>query len=256
MCWQSLDVNHRGRFERKPDASVVTETDRAIQTHICQEIRKAFPGHAMLGEETLQESDAVNDPDPADARFCWVIDPLDGTRNYIAGFPIFGTSIAVLDHGRPVVGVVAEHNLGQVYAAVSNGGATLNGKSISVEEAEPDHDFLVAVPSTKDETSVRILQNWIATEGFVLRNTGSTAHHLAMVASGSLAAAFSKRSKIWDIAAGVLLIEEAGGRITGLDGRGHVPFALDADPNQDLPFLAGAPNTHTRLLEMVRRILD
>ena len=100
-----------------------------------------------------------------------------------------------------------------------------------------------------------VLQSWAATEGFVCRNLGSTALHLAMVASGVLAGAFAKRSKIWDIAAGWLLVSEAGGRITDIRGQDQLPFALDADPNRDLPFLAAPPEMHKYLLETVRAVV-
>jgi myo-inositol-1(or 4)-monophosphatase len=231
----------------KADDSVVTETDHAIQDHILHAVAQAYPNHAVCAEETVSQPDMHSDR--LAARYCWVVDPIDGTRNYASGLPCFGTSIAVLDRGRPVVGVVTEHNLGHVYAAVRGGGATLNGEPVQVTDPTRHGDVLIGIPSSKDELTVRVLQSWVATEGLVLRNLGSTALHLAMVASGALDAAFCKRAKIWDVAAGTLLVTEAGGRITDPVGRELCPFDLNADPNEDIPTLAAAPPLHERLLQ-------
>jgi myo-inositol-1(or 4)-monophosphatase len=235
----------------KPDTSIVTEVDRTIQDRIFQAIHASYPDHAVLGEETVPCS--VTFPPANQARFCWVVDPLDGTRNYAARFPVFATSIAVLDHGRPCVGVVCEHNLGQVYSAIQGQGTTLDGQPIRAQASLAGDDSLVGIPSSKDALTVSVVQSWAATKGLVCRNLGATAVHLAMVASGALSAAFAKRCKIWDIAAGWLLVKEAGGLITDISGGDHTPFRLDGDPATDIPFLAAAPTLHGRLLESVER---
>lgn len=238
----------RGR--RKADASVVTDTDHAIQAHILDAIGRGYPDHAVCAEETIPTPEAH--ADSGTARYCWVVDPLDGTRNFVSGFPFFATSIAVLDHGRPVVGVVSEHNLKLVYSAVEGGGATLNDRPIRGNDPPKGSDVLLGVPSSKDPLTIGTVCAWVATKGFVLRNVGSTAVHLAMVAAGTLAGAFGKQCKIWDLAAGLLLVTEAGGRITDPDGGDLLPLSLDADPHQDLPFLAAAPNLHRRLLKTLQ----
>jgi fructose-1,6-bisphosphatase/inositol monophosphatase family enzyme len=92
--------------------------------------------------------------------------------------------------------------------------------------------------------------------GLIWRNLGSTALHLGLVASGALTAAFCKRAKIWDVAAGVLLVTESGGRITDLSGADLAPFDLTDPPDRDLPFLAAAPKTHERLLRTIRTALE
>lgn len=238
--------------KRKADNSVVTETDHAIQAHILQTIAEAYPDHAVRAEEVLERPDAH--PEPALARYCWIVDPLDGTRNYACGFPCFSTAIAVLDEGRPVVGVVLEHNAGLLYAVAAGFGATLNGTACRIDQIRKDADMLVGVPSSKDQLTVNVLRSWVATPGLVCRNLGSTAFHLGLVASGALAAAFCKRSKIWDIAAGALLVTETGGRITDLLGADLVPFDLTASPDEDLPFLAAAQEIHERLLNSIRSV--
>ncbi len=235
---------------KKADGSLVTDVDHAIQDGIVDAIGKAYPDHAVCAEETLQPLD--HRPSPNDARYCWVIDPLDGTRNYASGLPCFATSIAVLDNRAPIVGVVLEHNLNHLYTAVSGGGAKLNNAPIHVEELPVHTDTLVGIPSSKDPMTVSVLCGWVATKGLVLRNLGSTALHLAMVASGALDAVFCKQCKIWDIAAGALLISEAGGRLTDPFGETRIPFDLSVDPNADLPTLAAPPEVHKRLQESIR----
>jgi myo-inositol-1(or 4)-monophosphatase len=242
----------RGRTStcRKADNSVVTDTDHRIQAHLVAQIARRFPDHAVVAEERL-----APDPDrpaPTAAEFCWVIDPLDGTRNFVAGLPCFATSIAVLHHGRPVVGAVREHNLGRLYSATAGGGAALDGEPIRVCEADPAHDFLVGIPSSKDEWSNRLISRWVSDRKLVIRNLGSAAVQLAMVADGALAGMFCRKCKIWDIAAGILLIREAGGKVTDADGRDLDALPLDADVARSLPILAAEPTLHGRLLRTVQ----
>ena len=237
----------RAVVSRKPDASVVTEADRAIETHILGAIRDAYPDHATCAEES------AGDPNPerSQTRYCWVVDPIDGTRNYVSGFPGYCTSIAVLDRGQSVVGVILNHNGGDLYVATAGGGATLNGQAVHVAEVRKGDDLLVGVPSSKDGLTVAVVGSWLAMPGMICRNIGSTALHMGMVAAGQLGGSFCKQCKIWDVAAGGLLVEEAGGRVTNLQGGSLLPFDLTSDPCSDLPHLTAAPGTHERLLEHV-----
>ena len=237
---------------RKADNSPVTEVDRAIETHLLQAIAEAYPDHAVCAEESADQPDR----DHIESRYCWVIDPLDGTRNFVAGLPCFSTSIALLDRGQPLVGVVMEHNLQAMFAAAAGQGATLNDQPLHVWEGDggPETDLLIGIPSSKDHPTVTILQNWTATRGMICRNLGSTALHLGLVAAGMLGAAFCRRCKLWDIAAGALLVTEAGGQITDPTGRPCTPFDLDRNPTEDIPFLAAAPHTHQRLRKSIHTI--
>jgi len=230
----------------KPDKSVVTHVDHDIQRHLVNAIAEACPEHAIIAEEHV-EPVAVY-PSPTTARFCWVIDPLDGTRNYVLGVRCFSTSIALLDRGRPILGVVLEHNLRDLYVAVLGRGTRRNGTPVRVLDPPDGDDLLVGFPSSKDSLAVAVTRAWAAERGLIARNLGSTALQLGLVASGAMAATFAKRSKIWDEAAGALLVTEAGGRFTDASGRDPVPFDLATDPQRDLPFLAGAPRAHARLL--------
>lgn len=230
----------------KADDSVVTEADHMVQDHILKAIAGAYPDHAVCAEEILSLPHQF--PGRTDAQYCWVIDPIDGTRNYASGLPCFSTSIGVLDRGRPVAGVVYEHNIRLLFTAGLGMGAHRNGMKIHVEEVPIGCDVLLGIPSSKDRMSVDILRDWVAEPGLICRNFGSTALHLAYVASGALGAVFCKRAKIWDIAAGLLIVTEAGGRITDAQGADRTSFDLNLDSNEDLPFLAAAPRVHDRLL--------
>jgi len=234
----------------KADRSVVTEADHAIQTYIIEQVAKRFPDHAFIGEESMASS--PGQVDPCTTQYTWVVDPIDGTRNYVAGFPSYATSIGVLEHFKPVVGVVHEHLLNRSYTAVKGDGAQRDGQPISVATPPPGTDLLLAGPSSKNRPTTTILQKIITTQGLIYRNVGSSTIHLAMVADGCCAGAFAHRCKLWDIAAGLLIVEEAGGVVTSLTGEPLVPFDLTANLQADIPFVAGNPRDHNRLLDITR----
>lgn len=236
---------------RKHDRSLVTTTDREIQTMITRALHESFPDHAVCGEETEPASRPC--VAPAGTRYCWVVDPLDGTRNYVARLPCFATSIALLDGGVPVVGVIREHNTQQTFSAIRGQGATRNGRRIHVSHDGPGGDHLLGVPTSKDELAVRAAQAWHGASGFVCRNLGSTAFEMGLVATGAMSGMLGCRVKIWDIAAGALIVEEAGGVVTDPNGRAVVPFRMDADPQQDLPTLAASRAMHATLLNSIAR---
>jgi myo-inositol-1(or 4)-monophosphatase len=241
---------HRGRVatQRKPDDSVVTAMDHAIQRDLTAAIRERFPDHVVLGEEGDHAAGRV---ERTQARFVWVLDPLDGTRNFAAGLPCFATAIAVLDRGEPIVGVVYEHNLRRSYAAATGRGARCDGVPIRATDSSAHHDHLVGIPSSKDDLAVAIVRAWAPVQGIVFRSLGSAAMHLASVAAGAMSAAVGIRAKIWDVAAGVVLIREAGGQISTPAGDPLTPFDLSLNPNQDLPFLAATASTHDYFLRSI-----
>ncbi len=237
----------------KADQSLVTEVDGDIQRHILAVIGQVFPDHAIIAEEEQANSDVR--PAPTDARFCWVIDPLDGTRNYACSFPCFSTSIAVLDRGRPVVGVVYGHHMKMLYAATLGGGTTVNDEPVGVGADHPNSELLIGVPSSKDKLTAAVVCRWVESQGFVCRNLGSTALHLGILAAGGLSAVFCKRCKIWDLAAGVLMVTEAGGRVTHLHGDDLALFDLNQDPGVDVPFLATTADAYERVMGSIEDLV-
>jgi myo-inositol-1(or 4)-monophosphatase len=238
----------------KADESVVTDADHQIQAHILSAIGRRYPDHAVCAEETVALPGAH--ACVTDARYVWVIDPLDGTRNYVAGFPVFATAIGVLDKGSPVVGVVREHGRGDLYSAKVGGGAVRNGEPIRIRDQIEGADLLLGFASSKDVLTVNVIRHWAAMPRYVLRNTGSTAAQLALVAVGALAGAFARRVKLWDVAPASLLVLEAGGKITDPSGKPLVPFAVGGDPAANVPYVAGAPAIHDQLLASIRAAND
>lgn len=236
------------RVSIKPDRTVVTEVDLAVQRQVFDSLASEFPDHALVGEED-ESAARLSTRLPG---YAWVVDPIDGTRNYAVGFPCFATSIALLEDGSPVVGVVAEHVSGQLFSARLGGGVTLDGRPVRVSEGEGFRKKLIGIPTSMDVVTQRVVAGWFRRDNLILRNTGSAAYHLALVASGALNAAYGYQCKIWDIAAGALLVFEAGGRMTALDGAALFPWHPGDAPDRNLPSLAAAPRLHETLIQDFR----
>lgn len=242
--WSDRAISH------KQDKSVVTDVDQEIQDRILSAIAAEYPHHAVLAEETVARPGAH--ASVKEARYVWVIDPLDGTRNYVAGFPLFSTGIGVLDRGTPVVGVVREHGRGDLYVARAGQGATRNGQPIHTSDHAEHSDVLLGFASGKDRLTVAVVQRWAATPGDVLRNTGSTAAQIALVACGALAGAFGQRVKLWDVVPPSLLVLEAGGKLTHPLGEPLIPFDLSGDTSANVPYLAADPHIHGQLVKSIQ----
>ncbi|MCP4248196.1 MAG: inositol monophosphatase [bacterium] len=242
----AIILEHQGgaAVRRKADGSEVTDADLAAERHILGAIRSRYPDHAQLAEESGAGSEAVTS-----AEYCWVVDPLDGTRNYTRGFPCFATSIALLREGQPVVGVIREHTTGHVYAAAASSDVTKDGRVIRVAQRKLGRSFIVGVPRIHQNESPTTIQRLL--DRVNVRGTGSTALNLALVASGALDAAFARRCHSWDIAAGYLLVHRAGGVCTSLSGGPLWPMPAEVDPTGRTPFLAAGPHAHAALLDLL-----
>lgn len=238
----------RAQATLKSDGSDVSDTDLAIQQMMVERIAAAHPDHAVLGEEIGYV------PPSGDRRaaptYCWVTDPLDGTRNFVRGVPLFATAIAVLEHGQPVLGLVRSLLTNDVYLAVRGAGATHNRQPITASSQPAGLRTMVALQSTAGGNEASIVRTLAGR--VVLRNLGSTALHLALVASGGVVGAVASECKLWDIAAGALLVEEAGGRCTNWTGDAWFPIAADTYRGQDLPFVAAGPGAYDDLLTKVK----
>ena len=234
----------------KADNSIVTHADLVIEEFILEAIAANYPDHSLCAEEATTRTASA--ADRVAARYCWVVDPIDGTRNFALGFPCFCTAIAVLDHGRPVVGVVREHNSGVTLSAVARGGVVRNGVVVERGDAPTKGDVLIGVPSSKDPFTQDVVRRFSETQGLVLRNLGSTAWQTALVGVGGVAGAFARRCKIWDVAAAALIVTEGGCVITGPHGESRERFDLSADTNDNVPVLAADPHRHKQLLALIK----
>jgi len=199
--------------EKNP-SDLVTEADVTSQRKIKEVVLGAFPNHGFLAEE--------NESIPSrEGNLRWVVDPLDGTTNYVHGIPHYAVSIALVDGHNPLVGVVFEPANGNCYRAIQGAGATLNGAPIRVSPREELAKSVVATSfppkvepgSPEVARFLEVLANCRAT-----RRSGSTAINLAQIAAGQIDAYWSYSTKPWDVAAGALLVREAGGVFTGPAG--------------------------------------
>jgi len=202
----------------KSELDLVTESDLASESLIIDRIRTYYPRHAILAEES-GASEPADRERPSDWR--WIIDPLDGTTNYAHGYPCFCVSIGLKHQGRMEVGVVYDPMRDEVFAAERGQGASLNGRRIRVSSAPNLASALLCTgfPYDVRERSefARHFANFIMNAQGVRRD-GAAALDLAYVAAGRFDGFWEEGLKPWDVAAGVLLIEEAGGRVSNYRG--------------------------------------
>lgn len=216
---------HQGlKIEYKGDADLVTAADRASEALIRERVSKQFPSHDVMGEEQ-----GLND---RGSEYRWYVDPLDGTTNFAHGFPVFAVSMAIErrsgTEAKRIVGVVYDPTRDELFSAEAGKGAQLNGKPIRVSKATQLKECLLATgfPSHKRHKNPNIFfyhQITLRTHG--VRRAGSAALDLCNVASGRFDGFWEFNLNPWDTAAGVLLVEEAGGKVSRYDGS---PFQLDS----------------------------
>lgn len=216
---------------------LVTQVDRACETRIRDILLDAFPDHVVLGEEQGQEGDA---------RFRWIVDPLDGTLNYAHGFPFFCVSIALEVDGEIELGVVLDTPRDVLFQAVRGRGASANGRPISVTtETEPIRAMVATgfayVEGTQHqnlEVFARVLPKFRA-----IRRPGAAALDLCYVAAGHIDGFWELKLSPWDVAAGWLIVQEAGGTVTGGDG---APYRLG-----QRVIVASNGHLHGRLIDLL-----
>lgn len=207
----------RTRFtvSEKSPANLVTEADLASQTAIHTLIRDRFPDHGFLGEEGLDEASDRSD-------YRWVIDPLDGTSNYVHGFPYYAVSIALQKGDELIVGVVYDPNRDEMFSAVKGEGAKLNDQPISTSAVDELKNAMTVaslpIAANPDNPAIaRFLL--IMQHAQTVQRTGSAALNLVYVACGRIEAFWSTSLKPWDVAAGALIVAEASGRVSTIHGQ-------------------------------------
>lgn len=204
---------HKLTVENKAHNDFVTKVDRESENLIVRLLQKAYPDHAFLGEEGGKQGESDYE---------WVIDPLDGTTNFLYGIPQFSVSIALKHKGRLAVGVVYDPLRDEVFSAARGEGATLNSKRIRVSERSSMQGALLGtgIPFRADQNLDMYLQSMkvLLPETAGVRRMGSAALDLAYVASGRFDGFWEIGLHEWDMAAGLLLIQEAGGLASDLTG--------------------------------------
>lgn len=231
----------KARVEYKGEIDLVTDADRASEKRIIEIIKEAFPEHGIYAEESGERS--------SPSRVRWLIDPLDGTTNYAHGLPLFAVSIAVEVDGKIVAGIVYNPAYREKYTAIRGKGAWLNGERLRVSAtSELDKSMLVTgfpyhIRSTgPDQNNLDHFINF-SMRSRAVRRLGSAALDLAYVARGSLDGFWEAFLNPWDLAAGWLLVEEAGGKVTDLRGR---PLTYEARQ-----ILATNGKIHDAMLEVL-----
>jgi myo-inositol-1(or 4)-monophosphatase len=208
------------KIEYKGEADLVTVADRGSEKLIRERIRSQFPGHDVLGEE-----EGLVD---TGSDYRWYVDPLDGTTNFAHGFPVFCVSLAVEYKGKRIAGVVYDPTRDEMFAAEQGNGAFLNQKRIHVSKTVNLGECLVATgfPSHKRHKNPNIFfYHHITLRTHGVRRAGSAALDLCYVAAGRLDGFWEFNLNSWDTAAGVLIVEEAGGKVTRFDGS---PFEINS----------------------------
>jgi myo-inositol-1(or 4)-monophosphatase len=205
------------RVDKKGAIDLVTEIDLQIEREFRQMIAERFPDHAVLGEEFAATGDRE-----AAARYCWVFDPVDGTTNYAHGLPIFCSSLALEIDGTAAVGAVYDPTRRELFTAERGQGAWLNGRPLRVSSEDTLLDSLLVTGfhygiQRDPEELVGLFREFL-TRARAVRRLGSAALDLCYVAAGRFDGYWESKIQPWDVAAGALVVSEAGGRVTTVRG--------------------------------------
>ncbi len=215
------NLGRAGRIEFKGAVDIVTELDKRSEALITDSIKKAFPGHGILAEETPELAAA--------SPFRWIIDPLDGTTNYAHGFPVFCVSIAFEEAGDVKLGVVYNPMLDELFVAEKGRGAYLNNQRIAVSKVATIDRGLLATGfpydlRTSEANNFDHFSNF-SRKAQAIRRAGAAALDLSYTAAGRFDGFWEMKLKPWDVAAAALLVKEAGGVVTDFSGG---PFSIDS----------------------------
>lgn len=224
------------------EKNLVTEIDKKSEQIIIDIIHRHFPEHQILGEEGGGRGDGSSG-------YKWVIDPLDGTTNYTHGFPVFCVSIGVEFNGEIVIGVIYDPNFDDLFTAEKGKGAFLNGEKLTVTKVSSlNRSMLVTgFPYNINENPNHAIEHFVnfLKDSQAVRRMGSAAIDLAYVAAGRYEGFWEVNLQPWDMAAGVLLVAEAGGRVTNFAGK---PASI-----YDHDILATNGFVHEKMMEVLKR---
>jgi myo-inositol-1(or 4)-monophosphatase len=231
----------------KNQSELVTQADPLCQKIIIDHIRKSFPAHGFVAEEG-PGGEMWAEPPKDSSEVWWIIDPIDGTNNYAHGLLCFCVSIGVFHNGKPVVGVIYDPATESLFTATRDEETRCNGQKIQAGQ-EPIGPFASFVLDSHIDSSIEnaVYQIMRMTR---FRCSGSTALNMAYVAKGAFIGAFTVSAKLWDIAAGALLIEQAGGIVTTLDGKPVFPIDLNQYKAQCFRLLSANRKTYPELLNI------
>src|SRR5687767_10234452 len=220
-------LDHYGKVERLTKTHVaakeeaVTEADRASQRFIVAGLRRRFPEDGVVGEESeTGQSITFEAPDPRGR--VWVIDPIDGTNNFVAGLGAFAVCIGLLERGEPILGVVLDVTRDIVYSAAAGEGAWLGTKRLQAPQGPMNHSSVLMLTSNllgKTGALPQFCTRWLMQTDWKIRILGSAALEAVHVAAGVAYGAITVNGKLWDCVAPATILREAGGVITDLQGQ-------------------------------------
>ena len=223
--------------------NLVTEYDYASEKAIINHIKSIFPNHKFLAEESGSTGSKNED------EVIWVIDPLDGTVNFAHSIPIFSVSIAALYRGELLCGVIYQPLLDELFYAGKGKGSFLNDRQISVSPSDDIHTSLLVTgfPYNVDKNPYNCVDTFvkIVLNGIPIRRLGSAALDLAYVACGRFDGFWEADLHPWDLAAGVIIVEEAGGKVSKYDGK---PFNI-----YDITILATNGIIHEQIMDVINK---
>lgn len=235
--------DHLDVQEKKGAGNVVTECDIRVEKEIIRMILAQFPTHGILAEETQSHEVPKNE-------YIWIIDPLDGSKNYSKGVPIYSISIALFHRNKPILGVIFVPTLNQLFVA-NQQGASLNGKSLTVTKTELLKKALLAsgypYGVRENPHNCMEVENIMIQSEAQVNNLGTSVLHLAYVAAGIFDGKFHAGLRTWDVAAASLMIEHAGGKLTDWMGEPLNFLTLDT-----IDVLASNGKLHATLLAKIK----
>jgi len=257
-----IALEHYGKVARltKRFDEAVTDADRACQRFIIKALREKYPGEGLVGEEN-ETGHAITFECPDPRGRVWVIDPIDGTNNFIAGFGNFAVCIGLLDAGHPAMGVVYDVTRDLMYSAARGGGAWRaaggndRGEAIRVAQGPPDASWIMMSSSSLIDAHGKAPSwrlGWLGRRPGKMRILGSAALDVMQVAAGVAHGSITTNGKLWDIVAPAAIVLEAGGMVTDPLGKAVFPFTLEKYAGAKVPFITAAPTAHELLLREFR----
>lgn len=202
------------KYKLKSARDIQAEADLKSESLIKAKIKDAFPKHKILAEESGEEG--------TDSEYLWVIDPLDGTINYARGIEEYAVSIALCKNDQPILGVIYQPVLGKLLVAEKGKGAYLNGDRLTIAGESELANCLAATDTTSSLEARRYNFEVLSRVAAAVRHVrifGSTSLHLARIAQSQIDFYFKAHCNYWDVAAGIIIVEESGGKVTDMEGR-------------------------------------
>ncbi|MBN1796866.1 MAG: inositol monophosphatase [Sedimentisphaerales bacterium] len=232
----------------KSDNEMVSQADAQCQKIIIDRIKETYPDHGFIGEEG-PDGNLFKQPPRGDEKIWWVIDPIDGTNNYIRQVPLFCVCVAAVYENKPVVGVTFEPATERMYTAFEGGDAQLNGRKITASAEGINNFEHIGLDSHNKDSVPHWLNDLMIRTRF--RNLGSAGLHFAYVANGGFIATIIRNVKIWDVASGAIIAESAGAVVTDFQSNPFFPLDIAAYNGEKLNIVCANKKVHSEIIRLI-----